>query len=70
MTTTKRTMKLIDAGSGLMECRVCGSRHHARLQSGHDRADGVTTYYRGSWQCGNEQCPSKVNNKTAQTSGH
>lgn len=54
----KGSMKLIDASSGLMECRICDSRHYASLQSGHDRADGVTRYYRGSWQCSNEQCPS------------
>jgi hypothetical protein len=40
-----------------MECKACGSTHHASIQSGHDRADGVTGFYRGSWQCGNEQCP-------------
>lgn len=51
-------MKLIDASSGLMECRVCGSPHYASLQSGYLRADGVTNYFRGSWQCANEQCPS------------
>ena len=27
-------------------------------ESGHDRADGVTRFYRGSYQCSNEQCPS------------
>ena len=51
-------MKLIEASSGLMECRVCGFRHCASLQSGLDRADGITRYYRGSWQCSNEHCPS------------
>jgi hypothetical protein len=55
-------MKLIDASSGLMQCPVCGSCHHASLQSGHLRADGITRYYRGSWQCSNEHCPS---NQTA-----
>ena len=54
----KGPMKLINASSGLMECGVCGSQHNASLQSGLKRADGVTRYYRGSWQCGNEQCPS------------
>lgn len=54
----KGPMRLINAGSGLMECRVCGSQHNASLQSGLDRADGVTRYYRGSWQCSNEHCPS------------
>lgn len=50
MTTTK-VMKLIDPSSGLMECKVCGKRHIASLQSGFDRKDEVTRYYRGSWQC-------------------
>jgi hypothetical protein len=54
----KGPMKLIDATSGLMECRVCGSRHSANLQSGYLRADGITRYYRGSYQCSNERCPS------------
>ncbi len=51
-------MKVIDASSGLMECRVCGSCHSASLQSGSERADGVTRYFRGSWQCSDENCPS------------
>ena len=51
-------MKLIDAGSGLMECPVCGSCHYASLQSGFERADGITRFRRGSWQCPNEDCPS------------
>jgi hypothetical protein len=56
----KGPMKLIDASSGLMECRICGSGHHASLQSCSERADGITNYFRGSWQCGNEQCPSNI----------
>jgi len=51
-------MKVINASTGIMECRVCSSRHWANLQSGYLRADGVTRYFRGSWQCGNEQCVS------------
>ena len=51
-------MKLIDASSGSMECCLCGSFHHASLQSGYLRANGKTNYYRGSWQCSNENCPS------------
>lgn len=51
-------MKLIDESSGLMECRVCGFRHYASLQSGSERADGITRYYKGSHQCSNETCPS------------
>lgn len=50
-------MKLIDAYSGLMECRVCGSRHCGNLQSGLERADGITRYRKGSYQCSNEHCP-------------
>ena len=41
-----------------MECRVCGSAHVANLQSGSERADGITRYHRGSYQCFNEQCLS------------
>ena len=51
-------MKVIDQSSGLMECRVCGSSHIASIQSGLERADGITRYYRGSYQCSNEHCPS------------
>jgi hypothetical protein len=54
----KGPMKLIDASSGLMECRVCGSRHCGNLQSGLERADGVTRYRKGSYQCSNKHCPS------------
>jgi transcription elongation factor Elf1 len=54
----KGPMKLIDASSGLMECQVCGLSHSASIQSGLERADGSTRYYRGSYQCSNEQCPS------------
>jgi len=54
----KGPMKLLDASSGLMECCVCSSRHFASLQSGSERADGVTRYFRGSWLCSDEYCPS------------
>jgi len=54
----KGPMKLINASSGLMECRVCGCRHYASLQSGSERADGMTRYYKGSYQCSGERCPS------------
>lgn len=50
---TQKVMTLLDERSGLMECTVCGSKHFASLQSGVERADGVTRYYRGSWQCNN-----------------
>lgn len=41
---TARVMKLIDAQNGLMECKVCGTQHVAKLgDNGH--------YFRGSWQC-------------------
>ena len=49
----KGPMKLIEASSGLMECRVCGSNHYANMKSGGG-------YHRGSFQCSNEQCPSNV----------
>jgi hypothetical protein len=38
------TMKVLDASTGLMECRVCGAQHIANLRTGGH-------YYRGSWQC-------------------
>ena len=53
----KGSMKLIDASSGLMECRVCGNRHIASIHSGLERADGVTRYRKGSYQCSSEHCP-------------
>jgi hypothetical protein len=43
---TKKVMKLLDARTGLMECKVCGERHVANLYSG-------SRYRRGSWQCRN-----------------
>ncbi len=43
---TPKVMKLIDASTGLMECRVCGSRHSANLAHGGH-------YRRGAWQCVN-----------------
>jgi hypothetical protein len=43
---TPKVMKLIDPYTGLMECKVCGSRHLANLKSGGN-------YIRGSWQCMN-----------------
>ena len=44
-----KVMKLIDAPTGLMECKVCGARHWANLRSGGSGAP--SRYYRGSWQC-------------------
>ena len=44
---SKKMMKVIDPSSGLMECKVCGSRHYSDL-----RPNSVGGgYYRGSWQC-------------------
>lgn len=43
---TKKVMKLLDARTGLMECKVCGHRHLANLAGGGK-------YHRGSWQCVN-----------------
>ena len=40
----RKAMKLLDPSTGLMECRMCGSRHHANLRRGGH-------YFRGSWQC-------------------
>ena len=50
---SKKVMKLIDPYTGEMQCKMCGATHFASLQSGYMRRDGVTRYYRGSWQCQN-----------------
>jgi len=42
----KKVMRLIDARTGLMECKVCGARHWANIKP---LSNGK--YYRGSWQC-------------------
>lgn len=42
--STPRVMRLLNPDTGLMECRVCGRRHCARLKS-------AGLYVRGSWQC-------------------
>ncbi|MCJ7444717.1 MAG: hypothetical protein MUO26_09350 [Methanotrichaceae archaeon] len=43
---TKKVMKLLDASTGLMECKVCGAQHSANI-----KPDSGGNYYRGSWQC-------------------
>lgn len=42
----KGPMKLIDKSTGMMECRVCGSRHMAMVKP---LSDG--NFFRGAWQC-------------------
>jgi len=42
----QKVMKLIDAKTGLMECKVCKGRHLANV-----RPDSGGKFYRGSWQC-------------------
>ena len=60
----RKVMKLVDPSTGLMECRVCGARHHANivgrtaLQAAH--------YARGSWQC-RHGCKLKPPVETAET---
>jgi len=41
-----KVMRLLDANSGLMECRVCGAQHCANARSGGG-------YHYGAWQCQN-----------------
>jgi hypothetical protein len=43
---TKKVMRLSDASTGMMECKVCGARHLANI-----RPQSGGHYYRGSWQC-------------------
>lgn len=44
--TSRKVMQLLDPSTGLMECKVCGSRHFANI-----KPDSGGKYYRGSWQC-------------------
>jgi hypothetical protein len=46
--TTKKVMKLVNSNTGEMECKVCGTRHIARV-----KPDSGGHFYRGSWQCPN-----------------
>ncbi len=46
---TKKVMKLIDARSGHMKCKVCGSEHWANI-----KPDSKGKFYRGIWQCQNK----------------
>ena len=39
-------MKLIDPNTGLMVCKVCGTKHWANI-----RPNSNGMYFRGSWQC-------------------
>ena len=52
---SKKVMKLIDPSTGLMECKVCGSRHLSNLLPAYKQKDGKSGfYYYGSWQCVNK----------------
>jgi len=54
-----KVMKLVDRDRGIMECRVCGSRHTANI-----KPDSGGKYYRGSWQCSNGCKMEPTNLKT------
>lgn len=45
---SKKVIVLLDPNTGLMECKICGSRHWANIRPGSNGK-----YYRGSWQCQN-----------------
>jgi hypothetical protein len=45
---TKKVMRLLDPSTGLMECKICGTRHIANIKPGSGGK-----YYRGAWQCQN-----------------
>jgi hypothetical protein len=50
----KKAMKLVNASTGLLECKTCGSVHFADIKpmsGGH--------FYRGAWECRNDTCPTK-----------
>ena len=60
--TLRKPMKLIDPYSGKMQCRVCGSRHFASVKPSTITPSGFIGgghYYRDSWQCSNQDCPTK-----------
>ncbi len=42
----QKVMRLLDPSTGLMQCRVCGAVHYARI-----KPDSRGNYYRGAWQC-------------------
>ena len=46
MASKRSIMKLIDPSTGLMECRVCGSRHNTNI-----KPDSRGRFYRGAWTC-------------------
>ena len=50
-----KAMKLIDGSTGLMECKTCGATHFANLKPSTEGGG----YYRSSWQCSNQTCPTK-----------
>jgi len=45
---TRKVMKLVDGSTGLMECTVCKTQHHAMIKPSSNGK-----YYRGNWQCAN-----------------
>jgi len=51
---SEKIMRLLDPETGLMECKICGARHHAQIRPGGH-------YYRGNWQCRNG-CKFEVKN--------
>jgi hypothetical protein len=58
----KTPMKLINESTGEMEFRVCGSRHLASVKPSTITRSGFVGgghYCRGSWQCSNQDCPTK-----------
>ena len=46
MVTTAKVMKLVDASTGLMKCRVCGAELFAKFERGTEG-----NYKIESWKC-------------------
>jgi hypothetical protein len=44
----KKVMTLMDARTGMMQCRICGAVHFAQI-----KPESGGKYYRGAWQCSN-----------------
>ncbi len=49
MTKKEHTMKLVDEKTGLMECIVCGEKHHATMKPGPDGK-----FLPENWECVNK----------------
>lgn len=52
---TKKSMELLDEYTNEMKCKTCWSTHFASIKP---RSGG--RFYRGCWQCSNQDCPTNL----------